>query len=61
MIVSINVNSSVADPDPFRIRMFLGLSDSLPDPFVTSTDPAPDPSIIMKQKILRKTLISTVL
>jgi len=28
-----------------RIRMFLGL----PDPLVTSTDPAPDPSII-KQK-----------
>jgi hypothetical protein len=34
----------------------------LPDPLVTSTDPDPtsDPSII-KQKIARKTLISTVL
>jgi hypothetical protein len=26
--------------------MFLGLPDPHPDPIVTSTDPAPDPSII---------------
>jgi hypothetical protein len=32
-----------------RIRMFLGLPDLLPDLLVTSTDPAPDTSII-KQK-----------
>jgi hypothetical protein len=32
-----------------RIRMFLGLPDPHPDQLVTSTDPAPDPSII-KQK-----------
>ncbi len=31
-----------------RIRMYLGLPDPHPDPLVTSTDPAPDPSIIMK-------------
>ncbi len=29
----------------FRIRMFLGL----PEPFVTSTDPVPDPSVIKKK------------
>jgi hypothetical protein len=40
----------------FRIRMFLALLD--PDPAVRGTDP--DPSII-KQKIVRKTLIPTVL
>ncbi len=40
--------------------MFLGLPDPHPDPLVTRTDPAQDPSII-KQKIVRKTLISTVL
>jgi hypothetical protein len=33
----------------FRIRMILGLPNPHPDPLVTSTDPAPDPSII-KQK-----------
>jgi hypothetical protein len=32
-----------------QIRMFLDLPDPYPDPFGTSTDPAPDPSII-KQK-----------
>jgi hypothetical protein len=32
-----------------RTRMFLGLPDLNPAPLVTSTDPAPDPSII-KQK-----------
>jgi hypothetical protein len=32
-----------------RIRMFLGLPDPLSDPLITSTDTAPDPSII-KQK-----------
>jgi hypothetical protein len=37
--------------------MFLGLTDPHPDPFATSTDPAPDSSII-KQKI---PLISTAL
>ncbi len=44
--------------------MFLGIPDPHPDSLVTSMDPvldaAPDPSII-KQKIVRKTLISTVL
>jgi hypothetical protein len=39
--------------------MFLGLPDPHPDPLVTSTDPSPDPYII-KQKNLRKTLISRV-
>jgi hypothetical protein len=39
---------SVADPDPH------------PDPLVTSSDPARDPSNL-RQKIVRKTLISTVL
>jgi hypothetical protein len=38
--------------------MFLGLPDPYPETVVTSTDPALDPSII-KQKIVRKTLIST--
>jgi hypothetical protein len=33
--------------------MFLGLPDPHPDPLVTSTDPAPNPSII-KQKKLEK-------
>ncbi len=32
-----------------QIHMFLGLPDPHPDPLVTCTDPAPDPSII-KQK-----------
>ncbi len=38
-----------------------GLLDPDPDPLVRGTDPdpAPDPSII-KQKIVRKTLIPTV-
>ncbi len=40
-----------------RIQMFLGILD--PDPLVRDTDPAPDPSI--KQKIVSKTLITTVL
>jgi hypothetical protein len=43
-----------------RIRMFLSLPDPHPDQLVTSTDPAPDPSII-NGKVVRKTLISTVL
>jgi hypothetical protein len=44
------------------IRTFFGLPDPHPDPLVTRTDPAPtlDPSIT-KQKIVRKTLASTVL
>jgi hypothetical protein len=42
-----------------RIRMFLVLLDPHPDPLVTSTDPAPDPSIIKQNS--KKTLISTVL
>ncbi len=33
------------DPDD-RISMFLGLPDPHPDPLATSTDPAPDPSIV---------------
>jgi hypothetical protein len=41
-----------------KIHKFLGLLD--PDPVVRGTDTAPDPSII-KQKIVRKTLILTVL
>jgi hypothetical protein len=32
--------------------MFVRLPDPLPDPLVTSTDPAPDPSI-MQQKIVK--------
>jgi hypothetical protein len=41
--------SSVAERIRFRmIRRFLGLPDQHPDPLVTSTDPAPDPSIIKK-------------
>ncbi len=47
-----------------RIHMFLGHKDPDPDPLVRGMDPDPapdpDPSII-KQKIVRKTLISTVL
>jgi hypothetical protein len=31
-----------------RLRKFLGLPNRHPDPLVTSTDPAPDPSIIKK-------------
>jgi hypothetical protein len=38
--------------------MFLGLLD--PDPLVRGPDLAPDPSLI-KQKIVRKTLIPTLL
>ena len=41
-----------------RIRGFFGLLD--PDPLVRGTDLDPDPSII-KQKIVGKTLIPTVL
>ncbi len=42
------------------IHMFLGLPD--PDPLIRSMDPDPDPSIILlSSKIVRKTLISTVL
>jgi hypothetical protein len=47
-----------------RIRMFLGLLDPGPDPLVRGTDPDPatdpDPSFI-KKKLVRKTLIPTVL
>ncbi len=39
------LKNSVVDPDPY----VFGLPDLHPDPLVTSTDPAPDPSII-KQK-----------
>ena len=46
--------TSVADPDPH----VLGPLD--PDPLVRGMDPDPDPSIIM-QKIVRKTLIPTIL
>ncbi len=38
-----------------RIRMFLGL----PDPEVRGTDP--DPSIITKDKMVRKTFVPTIL
>jgi hypothetical protein len=38
-------DTSVADPDPRRIHMFLGLPD--PDPVVRYTDP--DPSIIKEK------------
>ncbi len=41
-----------------RIRIFLGLPDT--DPLVRGTDVDPNPSII-KQKLVRKTLILTVL
>jgi hypothetical protein len=43
-----------------RIRVLLGLLD--PDSIVrgTGTDPAPDPSVL-KAKVVRKTLIPTVL
>jgi hypothetical protein len=40
--------------------MFLGLLDPDQDPLVRGMDPDPDPSII-SAKIVRKTLISTVL
>jgi hypothetical protein len=47
-----------------RIHVFLGLLDPDPDPLVRGMDPAlvpvPDPSI-NKPKMVRKTLISTVL
>ncbi len=48
----------VEDPDPIRrLDMFLGLPDPYQDPFVTSTDTAPDPSIIIHQaKISKKNL-----
>jgi hypothetical protein len=35
------IDSSVGDPDSY----VFGLQDPHPDPLVTSTDPAPDPSI----------------
>jgi hypothetical protein len=45
-----------------RIRMLLDLPDPHPDPFVTSADPDPDPDpSIIKQKVVRKTLIYAVL
>ncbi len=37
------------DPDPHPDPYVFGPPDPHPDPLVTSTDPAPDPSII-KQK-----------
>jgi hypothetical protein len=44
------VTGSVGDPDPHLdadpILMFMSLPDPHPDPLVTSTDPAPNPSII---------------
>jgi hypothetical protein len=39
-----------------RIRMFLGLLDSVSDPLFRGMDPDPDPSITKQKKILRKTL-----
>ncbi len=53
-----NVNAPV-----FRIRMFFGLPDPHPDPLVTSTEPAPDPTpqSSSKNTVGRKTLISNVL
>ncbi len=45
-----------------RIHAFLGLLFPDPDPLVTVMYPDPDPSVIkQKKKIVRKTLISTVL
>ncbi len=46
-----------------RISMFLGLLDLDPDLLVRGTNPAPDPdpSIIVNAKLVRKTLIPTVL
>jgi hypothetical protein len=41
--------------------MILGLPDPHPDPLVTSTDTGPDPAPDPPAKIVRKTLISTVL
>jgi hypothetical protein len=45
MTVSINVNSSVADPDLQDPHVF-----GIPDPLVTGTAPAPDPSIIKQNR-----------
>ncbi len=39
-----------------RICMFFVLPDPYPDPLVTSTDPAPDPSIIKQKKYSKKNL-----
>jgi hypothetical protein len=47
MFMALDLQTSVADLDPRRIRMFLGILDPDPDPLVRGTDP--DPSII-KQK-----------
>ncbi len=47
-----------------RIHMLLGLLDPDPDPLVLSMDPDPAPApdtYIIKRKIVRKTLIFTVL
>jgi hypothetical protein len=51
---------SVADWIGIRIPMYLDLPDPYPDLLVTSTNPAPDPSLIKQKKVL-KNLISTVL
>jgi hypothetical protein len=48
---------SVADPDP---RIVFGLLDPDPNPLVRDMDPDQVPSVI-KQKLVRKTLILTVL
>ncbi len=63
------LSNSVPDPDPNPDPdppdpLFLGHKDPDPDPLVRGMDPdpAPGPSIIkLKFKIVRKTLISTVL
>jgi hypothetical protein len=51
--------SSVVDPDPSNPYV-LGLLDLDPDPLVRGMNPDPDPSI-HQGKIVRKTLIPTVL
>ncbi len=60
-IAAISTKSFMLDTSEYKVRrrkksvlriqnrMFLGLPNPHPDPLVTSTDPAPDPSII-KQK-----------
>jgi hypothetical protein len=59
MLIVLTVVSSVADPNPVPSDpIFLGLLD--PDPLIRGMDLDSDPSII-KQKIVRKSLIPTVL
>ncbi len=55
-----NESSNVADPDPSDpYPMFLGLLDPDPNPLVRCTDP--DPYMYHQAKLVRKTLIPTVL